>query len=112
MPHQTHQCTTCGHEWLHGQSGSHCCSTRLCARIKELEDQLSTPPLRQLTGSLTDLSLTRTSNRHILLDITTQLHGKIVLEITEDRFTDLLFGIACVPAIIRHHYPKKRPIAQ
>jgi hypothetical protein len=40
MSHQTCQCTTCGYEWPHGQSGAHRCEDTFLARITKLQAQL------------------------------------------------------------------------
>lgn len=66
-------------------------------------------PSSDLAGTCAELSLYRSSQRIITLTVVTEGQGHIDIEIPEDTFTDLLFGVAASQAPIRRHFPRKRP---
>lgn len=106
------QCTTCGYEWPHGQSGAHRCQDTLLARIADLERQLATSPTtpEPFTGQTWNLSLLRTSQRRIVLEIRSPTFGRVDLDLTEAHFAGLLFNTAAVPVPVTRHTPTRTQI--
>ncbi len=60
-------------------------------------------------GDMAEVTLSRSSQGRIILEIRTESTGLIGFEITEPDFACLMFGQAAVPAAVTRHLPKRRP---
>ena len=70
----------------------------------------ATPTTEPFTGQTWNLSLLRTSQRRIVLDIRSPAFGRVDLDLTEAHLADLLFNIAAVPAPVTRHIPTRTQI--
>jgi hypothetical protein len=67
-------------------------------------------PAAFAVGDVVELSLTRTSQRRIILSLRTVHTGMVDFEMSEEAYTDLVFGVAQIPASIRRLLPKRKPL--
>ena len=67
-------------------------------------------PATTFTGQTWNLSLLRTSQRQIILEVRSPEFGRADLTLTEPQFADLLFNLAAVPAEVTRHIPTRTNI--